>query len=296
MEGGEAERQAILAWRKGVLLTRQKEYKRAVVVLEQAEAGLPAGGSKLAELLGEAMDEVAGELMWPEGQRFASYSAEAERLLLKVVRWLPEKQGAWYRLGAVLDDAKRHEEAISAYQQSIALDPKWAYPIALAPNYAYPHSNLGNVYGALGRHEEAISAYQQAIALDSHYAVPHHNLGIVYRDLGRHEEAIAAFQQAITLDSQIGGTYATLAGLYRQLGQEVEYQKHIEIARGLIAKENEYNRACFEAIAGNHEEALTLLARAIAKAPGNRLWAQQDPDFASLRQDPRFQALVHGSS
>ena len=520
---GEAERRAILAWRKGVWLTRQKETQRAVVVLEQAEAGLPAGGSKLVELLGEAMYEVAGKLMLPDGEKFARYSAEAERLLPKVVRWLPEKQGAWYQLGVVFAHAKQyaeaistfqqaialdpneadyhhgfgnvysglgrheeaivayqqaitldpnyalphnglgnvyrnlghHEEAISAYQRAIALDPKNAYfhnglgnvysdlghheeaisayqqAIALDPKNAYPHSNLGNVYSGLGRHEEAIVAYQQAITLDPNYALPHNGLGNVYRnlghheeaisayqraialdpknayfhnglgnvysdlgrheeaisayqqaialdpklayphnglgnvycDLGRHEEAIAAYQQAITLDPnyayphhglgnvysdlgryeeaitaygksielqpratpykglgdvyrnlgryeeaisayqqaivlepQDGAWHGTLAGLYRQMGQEAEYQKHIEIARGLIAKENEYDRACLEAIVGNHEEALTLLAQTLAKGQSNRLWAQQDPDFASLRHAPRFQALVHGSS
>ena len=50
----------------------------------------------------------------------------------------------------------RYDEAIAAYQQAIALDPK----------YAYPHNGLGNVYRETGPLREAIAAYQQAIALD----------------------------------------------------------------------------------------------------------------------------------
>lgn len=280
---GEAERRAIVAWRRGVWLTRQKEYPRAVAALEQAEQGLPTGGNRLAEQLGEAMDEVADKLMWPEGRGNAVYSAEAERLLPKVVRYLPEKQGAWCRLGVVLNDGGKLKEAISAYQQAITLDPKDA---------SYPYNNLGLVYSGLGRPDEAIAAYQKAIVLDPKYAHPHYNLGHEYSDLGRAEEALAAYQQAITLDPKYGTAHTTLAGLYRQMGQEAEYQKHIEIARGLIAKENEYNRACFEAIVGNHDEALALLAPALAKGQASYQWAQQDPDFVSLRPDPRFQALV----
>ena len=65
----------------------------------------------------------------------------------------------------------RHEEAIEAYHQAIALDPK----------NVYPNDGLGNVYLALGRHEEAIVAYQQAIALDPKLAYPYHGLGNVYK-------------------------------------------------------------------------------------------------------------------
>jgi tetratricopeptide (TPR) repeat protein len=67
--------------------------------------------------------------MWPEDTGSAIYSPEAERILPKVVEWLPEKQGAWYRLGVILSLAGKNDDAIAAYQRAIArLDPKDAYP------------------------------------------------------------------------------------------------------------------------------------------------------------------------
>ena len=98
----------------------------------------------------------------------------------------------------------RNDEAIAAYQQAIALDPK----------YAYPHNGLGNVYRSLGRNDEAIAAYQQAIALDPKFAYPHNGLGNVYSNLGRNDEAIAAYQQAIALDAKDATAHGNLASVY----------------------------------------------------------------------------------
>ena len=264
---------------------RQDKETRAV--------GIRLRENLLAELPPDpTFDAQRAELLYALAGEYQQYGEPERALALctAVAAITPAGAALYTRLqntlGNVYHDLGRHEEALAAYQQAIALDPK----------FALPHNGRGNVYRALGRHEEALSAYQQAIALDPTYALPHNGRGTVYRDLGRHEEALSAYQQAITLDSQNGVSHTTLAGLYRQLGQETEYQKHIEIARGLMAKESEYNRACFEAIVGNHEEALTLLAQALAQAPSKRLWAQQDPDFASLRQDPRFQALVNSEA
>ena len=69
-----------------------------------------------------------------------------------------------------------YEEALAAFEQAIALDPR----------LAYPHTGLGNVYRNLGRYEEALAAYEQAIALDPKYAYPHNGLGNVYGNLGRY--------------------------------------------------------------------------------------------------------------
>jgi len=60
----------------------------------------------------------------------------------------------------------------------------------------------------------------------------------------------------------------------------------------LFSKESEYNRACFESICGNKEEALRLLKISIEQKQANLEWVQQDPDFFFIRDDPRFNELV----
>ena len=49
-----------------------------------------------------------------------------------------------------------------------------------------------------------------------------------------------------------------------------------------------YNLACFEALGGRREDAITHVVRAIEAAPRFAKWAKEDTDFDSIRDDPRF--------
>jgi hypothetical protein len=53
-----------------------------------------------------------------------------------------------------------------------------------------------------------------------------------------------------------------------------------------------YNVACIYAILGQTEDALTCLQNVTERSGWYRGWAAKDPDFESLRSDPRFQALI----
>ncbi len=53
-----------------------------------------------------------------------------------------------------------------------------------------------------------------------------------------------------------------------------------------------YNVACAQALLGDGEAALTALAESVAKWEPFKELAQNDDDFASLRDDPRFTELV----
>ena len=51
-----------------------------------------------------------------------------------------------------------------------------------------------------------------------------------------------------------------------------------------------YQLACVEALSGNRDRALDELAVAVAGGERFARWAQEDEDFASIRDDPRFPA------
>jgi adenylate cyclase len=53
-----------------------------------------------------------------------------------------------------------------------------------------------------------------------------------------------------------------------------------------------YNTACAFAIAGRDDEALDLLERRAGMGGLYREWVERDPDFAELRDHPRFQSLL----
>ena len=52
------------------------------------------------------------------------------------------------------------------------------------------------------------------------------------------------------------------------------------------------NSACLFAKDGNTVKALSLLELAFRKGYGNKKWIAQDPDYDSLRNEPRFKALI----
>ena len=152
---------------------------------------------------------------------------------------------------------------------------------------------LGGEYKALGQFDDAIGAYQKAIELDPQNVLYLHHLGLVYAAVSRYEDAIAAFEKVVEVDPNHSLAHATLGGYYRKNGNQELAADHIDKAKELLAKdENEYNRACMEAICGNTDHSLSLLELALKNKQTYVSWARRDPDLDFIRSDPRFHALL----
>jgi len=212
----------------------------------------------------------------------AGYYDEAIAVYQRAIEFQPQLALPYVGLGRVYRDLGRYDEANIAYQHAIELDPQWAAP----------HAGLGSVYRDLDRYDEAIAAYQRAIELDPRNAYSYIGLGDIYAKMSRTNDAISKYRLAIALEPQNARYRTSIAGFYRKLGKESEYIEQIKIARELIGQEDEYNRASFESVCGNVEQALELLKAAIEKKQITKVWARRDPDFDFIRDDPRFKALV----
>lgn len=78
---------------------------------------------------------------------------------------------------------------------------------------------------------------------------------------------------------------------YRRLGRQDEGRALLDasIAANPDAWQGYYNLACFEALDGRREEALTALERAAELGPDEApKYAANDSDFDAIRDDPRF--------
>jgi quercetin dioxygenase-like cupin family protein len=78
-----------------------------------------------------------------------------------------------------------------------------------------------------------------------------------------------------------------------------EYEAGLEIVRrGLDEQPGNpvmlYQVACYEALAGRREQAIEHLREAVGRDERIVGWARRDDDFASLRSDPAFTAIVGG--
>ena len=79
---------------------------------------------------------------------------------------------------------------------------------------------------------------------------------------------------------------------YRRLG---DHERGHALLRDAVEREPgravfRYHLACFESLAGNREEALEQLRRAVELDPKTAEWASEDEDFDAIRSDPGFPA------
>jgi Flp pilus assembly protein TadD len=98
----------------------------------------------------------------------------------------------YYALSNACHHLERKDEQIRHLQQAIALDP----------NLAAAHRNLGALHLQRGEYAAAEVALQQALRLEPDVAIAHYNLGMLYRSTGQQQRAQTAFETADRLRQQ----------------------------------------------------------------------------------------------
>ena len=115
--------------------------------------------------------------------------------------------------------------------------------------------------------------------------------------LGHSDQAVAFDRKAVEADLDNPALWMTLAFDLANLGD-------LEAAEEACRKAAEldptrapawYKLACFVARRGDMEEALADLEKACAESEEYREEAKSQPEFAPLREDPRFLRIVEGT-
>lgn len=83
------------------------------------------------------------------------------------------------------------------------------------------------------------------------------------------------------------GDYAAAAAAYEDLMERVDFDLLPDRKPGML-----YNLACCHALLGREDEALGVLEAAVASGWGNIAHLGRDTDLDSIRETPRFRALV----
>ncbi len=113
------------------------------------------------------------------------------RLLKELLEKEPGNADAWIKLGNILMDTRRFDEATDAYQKALAINPK----------NIDVRVDLGTCYRNIGKPDLAVKEYRKALEMDPRHLNAHMNLGIVLAyDLHDKAQAIKEFEKVLELD------------------------------------------------------------------------------------------------
>ncbi|MFI5120844.1 MAG: protein kinase [Thermoanaerobaculia bacterium] len=193
-------------------------------------------------------------------------TAGAEQTLLRLVELRPTSWAGFNRLGSLYFLSSRYEKAAGAFRRAIALNP----------DVARVHFNLGAVLLRLGRFEEARAALDDSIRI-SPMAMAYTNLGVAHYLLGRFPEAAASFQRAVDLAPKNYRCYIDLGDALSQIPEQAgPARAAYEAALPLVTSELTINPAdalnvvllgrCL-ARTGAPEHAWSEIQRGVALAP-----------------------------
>jgi TolB-like protein/Tfp pilus assembly protein PilF len=193
---------------------------------------------------------------------------------------LPDAQRmySWYLLLT-----GRKDEAIAAMKRAIEVDP-------LTPLWS---SDLAWQFWSLGRNQEALDAAQKALELNPNFNQALCWLGFLYSEKGLFAEAVAAHQKLSTVSPP---WRLALARTYAQAGRQDEARKMLaECLAGepkpTGAWDGWFLGEAYAAL-GEKDEAFHWLDEAVKERMTFIPWIRQNPAYAPLRSDPRFEELV----
>jgi non-specific serine/threonine protein kinase len=177
--------------------------------------------------------------------------------------------------------------------------------IHLNPHLFEPYYFQARNYYAQGKLEKAVQWFEQASqVLPEDYQAPM-LMASALHGLGRANPARAAYERGLLaaekhLALHPGDSRALYFGA-NALSQLNQRERSVEWLERAIAVEPEepqvlYNVACVYALLDEAEKAIDCLQGSMTHGWAQREWMEHDPDLASLRQHPRFRALLQHSS
>jgi TolB-like protein/Flp pilus assembly protein TadD len=208
---------------------------------------------------------------------------EAEQHLRRAVALNPSNATAhrWY--GEYLGVVGRTEESLQECRRAVQLDPL----------SSMEHSALAFLEYMARHFEAARQESQIAIELGPNLMVAHATKGLAAMEVGNHEDAIRELKRATELSGD--GTYyvAELGAAYARAGRRNDAEQTLrhwdELAR--VKPAGQSQRAIVLAALGERALAMRMLEEAVAQRDDHLIWLKVDPQYDSLRQEARFQAL-----
>jgi tetratricopeptide (TPR) repeat protein len=217
--------------------------------------------------------------------------ARAEHASRRALEAAPQLAEAHAAYGLARSLSRHYDEAVGEFEEAIRLN---SY---LFDAYYY----FARTAFAAGDMARAAEMFELAAQLRTEDFQSPMLLATAARALGRESAAYDAVrtgirraEQILALNPRDGRALSLGAGALVDAGQT---QRALDWSRRCLDLYPDdtsalVNIACVHARAGQSNEALDLLERVFAQGCGKRDWVMNDPDYASLRTQPRFHRLV----
>jgi adenylate cyclase len=162
-------------------------------------------------------------------------------------------------------------------------------PLAMITNQM-----LGNAYMNARKYDLAIAQYEKSLELHPNSPTLLYHLGWAYVHQHAYEKGIQAIANSLALEDGDPQLSPDLAFIYGLIGKKAETRKILarvlDLARTYSVSPGHI--AMIYMGLDEREQALTWLERAYGQHSAMMAWLKVDPRFDSLRQEPRFQALI----
>jgi TolB-like protein len=243
-------------------------------------AGKEAAGRALE------LDPELAEAHTSLGKMFTWYDwdfARGELALRRAVSSNPNYTDAHWTLGTLLPAVGRLEEGLREMRTALKLDP-------LSPEYSQWTARF-LLYQR--RSADAIEESNRTLELDSQYPRAYLTIGLARLMEGEPEAGLESLRRSAEMSSS-PSFRAFLAYGLAAAGQEGEARRVLEELESESG--GSYVRAEFLAAAygmlGDRDEAFRQLDKALEQRSAGMIYLHLDPLYDSIREDPRFSALV----
>ena len=124
-----------------------------------------------------------------ELQMEAQEYSQSIPLLVTMIKTEPKNEKRLAILALCYQHLKDFDSAIEAYKKALAIKP----------DHAEAHNNMGITLQKQGKLEEAIEAYNKALVIKPNFTEAYNNMGNAFKDQGKLEEAIGAYNKALAI-------------------------------------------------------------------------------------------------
>jgi TolB-like protein/Flp pilus assembly protein TadD len=182
---------------------------------------------------------------------------------------------AWH-----LAELGRKDEAIAEIRKAASLDP-----LSLIIS-----ADLAEILLIARSYDQSLQQTLATIAMDPNFAVAHYQLGQVYVQKHKYDEAVAEFKKAIEVSGGDATFISNLAYVYALEGRQGEAEKILNDQLNRPRLSNSAEIALIYVGLGKNDEAMTWLERAYQERFNPSILAR--PSFDPLRHEKQFQVFM----